>query len=419
MLGGIMSEPTLGASAPLPDSASVLPGAVPLAPESQPAPVADLLERVRDAARRGAVLRLRGGGSKDHLGDTRQGEPLDTRGWQGIARYEPSELFVTARAGTPLVELEAALAARGQYLPFDPPRLALEAPEQASAATVGGMVAAGLSGPGRVSRGAVRDHVLGCTLLNGRAEVLQLGGSVMKNVAGFDLSRLMAGSWGTLGCLLDVTLKVMPQPVVSATMRFELGEAEALAQVNRWAGQALPLDASAWWDGLLVLRLRGARAAVASAVQGLYRERKGELLAPPVAEQFWQGLRDQRDEFFVRARHAVAQAGAQGVSLWRLSVPATTAPLALPGEQLSEWFGAQRWLCTPLPAAAVHEAAARAGGHAQVVCSVTVQPLVNEALASPVMRRLHHQVQRAFDPQGVFDTGRLWPRGTPPTDPQP
>lgn len=419
-----MSDPTLGASAPSPDSVSSLPGAVSVAPEALSAPVAALRDQVREACRRGAVLRLRGGGSKDHLGDTRLGEVLDTRGWQGVARYEPSELFVTARAGTPVLELEAALAAHGQYLPFEPPRLALDTPDQPSQATVGGMVAAGLSGPGRVSRGAVRDHVLGCTLLNGRAEVLKLGGSVMKNVAGFDLSRLMAGSWGTLGCLLDVTLKVMPQPVVSATMRFELGEAEALAQVNRWAGQALPLDASAWWDGLLVLRLRGARAAVASAVQGLYRERKGELLAPPVAEQFWQGLRDQRDEFFARARQAVAQAGAQGVSLWRLSVPATTAPMALPGEQLSEWFGAQRWLCTPLPAAAVHEAATRAGGHAQVVCSATVQPLVNETLASPVMQRLHRQVQRAFDPQGVFDTGRLWPRGTPPsvstpTDPQP
>jgi glycolate oxidase FAD binding subunit len=255
--------------------------------------------------------------------------------------------------------------------------------------------------------------VLGATLLNGRAEVLHLGGSVMKNVAGFDLSRLLAGSMGTLGLILDVTLKVMPQPVVSATMRFELGEAEALAQVNQWAGQPLPLDASAWWDGLLVLRLRGARAAVASAVQGLYRARRGELLAPPVADAFWEGLRDQRDEFFVRARMAVAQAGAQGVSLWRLSVPATTAPLGLPGEQLSEWFGAQRWVCTSLSAAAVHEAAARAGGHAQAVVTAQPQALVNGATWPPVMRRLHSQVQAAFDPQGVFDTGRLWPADPP------
>lgn len=375
----------------------------------------DLAAQVTQAAATQQVLRVRGGGSKDHLGDARVGELLDTRVWQGIEVHEPSELILTARAGTPLAEVEAALADKGQYLPFEPPRYAFAA--GAPGATVGGAVACGLSGPGRVSRGAVRDHVLGCTLLTGRGEVLNFGGSVMKNVAGFDLSRLLAGSMGTLGVLLSVTFKVMPQPVVSATMKFELSEADALAQVNQWAGQPLPLDASAWWDGLLVLRLRGARAAVASAVQRLYRERRGELLPPPVAEDFWQGLRDHQDEFFVRARAAVDQGGAQGVTLWRLSVPATAAPLGLPGEQLSEWFGAQRWLCTALPAASVHEAASRVGGHAQAFVSAHPATLVSEQALSPVLRRLHQQVQRAFDPHGVFDTGRLWPRASHPADP--
>lgn len=369
-------------------------------------------ERVRDAASRGACLRLRGGGSKDHLGDTTRGELLDTRACQGIVAYEPSELVIRAHAGTPLAEVEAALAERGQHLAFEPPRFAFGARtggQVAGAATLGGVVASGLSGPGRVSRGAVRDHVLGCTLMNGRAEVMRFGGAVMKNVAGFDLSRLMAGSMGTLGLLLEVTLKVMPQPVVSATMRFEMPQAEALAQVNQWAAQPLPLDASAWWDGLLVLRLRGARAAVASAVQRLYRERRGELLAPPVADAFWLGMRDQSDEFFQRARQAVAQAGGQGVALWRLSVPPTTAPLEVHGEQLIEWFGGQRWVCTPAPATAVHALAARAGGHAQAVCAAQPLPCVDEAALSPVLLRLHQQVQRAFDPQGVFATGRLLP----------
>lgn len=363
-------------------------------------------ERVRDAAGRGTCLRVRGGGSKDHLGDTSRGEVLDTRACGGIVAYEPSELVIRAHAGTPLAEVEAALAERGQYLAFEPPRFAF-GPEGANASTLGGVVASGLSGPGRVSRGAVRDHVLGCTLMNGRAEVMRFGGAVMKNVAGFDLSRLMAGSMGTLGLLLDVTLKVMPQPVVSATMRFEMPQAEALAQVNQWAAQPLPLDASAWWDGLLVLRLRGARAAVASAVQRLYRERRGELLAPPLADAFWQGLRDQSDEFFARARQAVAQSGQQGVALWRLSVPPTTAPLEVHGEQLVEWFGGQRWVCTPAAPAAVHALAARVGGHAQAVCRPQPEPLVDESALSPVLRRLHDQVQRAFDPQGVFATGRL------------
>lgn len=400
--GALLSEPT----------ASAATGPADALDAAAPTVWREWAERVRDAASRGACLRVRGGGSKDHLGDTTRGELLDTRACQGIVAYEPSELVVRARAGTPLAEVEAALAERGQHLAFEPPRFAFGADagsQVACAATLGGVVASGLSGPGRVSRGAVRDHVLGCTLMNGRAEVMRFGGAVMKNVAGFDLSRLMAGSMGTLGLLLEVTLKVMPQPVVSATMRFEMPQAEALAQVNQWAAQPLPLDASAWWDGMLVLRLRGARAAVASAVQRLYRERRGELLAPPVAEAFWQGMRDQSDEFFQRARAAVAQAGGQGVALWRLSVPPTTAPLEVHGEQLIEWFGGQRWVCTPAPAAAVHALAARVGGHAQAVCAAQPMPCVDGAALSPVLLRLHQQVQRAFDPQGVFATGRLLP----------
>jgi glycolate oxidase FAD binding subunit len=253
----------------------------------------------------------------------------------------------------------------------------------------------------------VRDHVLGAGVLNGRAEVLHFGGSVMKNVAGFDLSRLMVGSMGTLGVILDVTLKVMPQPVATATLRMDMQEAEALAQVNQWAAQPLPLDASAWWDGLLVIRLRGARAAVNAAVERLCLERQAELIAQPSADPFWQGLRDHADEFFLRAREAVSAAGQRGVTLWRVSVPPTAAPLGLPGEILTEWFGAQRWVCTAAPAAAVFEAAARAGGHAQPLLSPQPQPLVNAAAWSPVLRQLHQRVQQSFDPDGVFNTGRL------------
>ncbi|MBC7700250.1 glycolate oxidase subunit GlcE [Aquabacterium sp.] len=372
-----------------------------------PIELTTLVDQVNDAAQRGAVLRVRGHGSKDFLGDPSKGELLDTRAWQGIEQYEPSELVIKARAGTPLSEIEAVLAERGQYLAFEPPRWAFQPDAQGVGPTIGGVVASGFSGPGRVSRGAVRDHVLGTGVLNGRGEVLRFGGSVMKNVAGFDLSRLMAGSMGTLGVILDVTLKVMPQPVATATIRMDMAEAEALAQVNQWAAQPLPLDASAWWDGLLVLRLRGARAAVESAVQRLCHERQGELIAQPSAEPFWQGLRDHSDEFFQKARQAVSQSGHQGVSLWRMSVPSTAAPLGLPGEQLTEWFGAQRWVCTSAPAAVVFEAAARAGGHAQPLVSQTVQPLVHAAALSPVLRQLHQRVQQSFDPHGVFNTGRL------------
>lgn len=374
-----------------------------------PVPWQPWIDQIRDAAERRVCLRIRGGGSKDHLGDATQGEVLDTRPWRGIEVYEPSELILRVRGGTPLREVEAVLAERGQGLAFEPPRYGFAA-TQTDGPTMGGVVASGIGGPARVTRGAVRDHVLGCTVLTGRGEALAFGGAVMKNVAGFDLSRLMAGSMGTLGVILDVTLKVMPQPAVAATMRFELSEAEALAQVNQWAAQPLPLDASAWWDGMLLLRLRGARAAVASTVQRLYRERKGELLAPPVADAFWQGVRDHSDEFFARARHAVAQAGQHGVTLWRISVPPTTAPLGLPGEQLSEWFGALRWVCTPAPAAAVHEVAAKAGGHAQAFVTANPVAWVAPSAWSPVQQRLHRQVRQSFDPQGVFDTARLWPR---------
>ena len=371
-----------------------------------PAPVRACVAQIRDARDRGICLRVRGHGSKDFMGDASRGEVLDTRPWQGVELYEPSELVIRARAGTPLAEVEALLAKHGQYLPFEPPRWAF-AQEAATGPTVGGMVACGFSGPGRVSRGAVRDHVLGVGLVNGRGEVLRFGGSVMKNVAGFDLSRLMAGAMGTLGLMLDVTLKVVPLPVATATIRMDLPEAEALAQVNRWAAQPLPLDASAWWDGRLVLRLRGARAAVESAVLRLCQERQGELIAAPSAESFWQGLRDHHDEYFQRAREAVAKAGQRGVTLWRVSVPPTSAPLGLPGELLTEWFGAQRWVCTAAPAAAVFEAAARAGGHAQAFVSPQSMPWVNAPAMSPVLRRLHQRVQASFDPHGVFNTGRL------------
>jgi glycolate oxidase FAD binding subunit len=366
-------------------------------------------DQVRLAAEQGLRLSLRGGGSKDHLGHVAPQPPanvqeLDTRAWSGVELHEPSELVVKVRAGTPLPELEAVLAERGQALAFEPPRFRFAA-SQRSEPTVGGMVASGLSGPSRAQRGAVRDHLLGCTVINGQGQLLRFGGAVMKNVAGFDLTRLMAGSMGTLGILVDVTIKVLPQPVVSATMRFEMSEDEALQQVNLWAALPLPIDASAWWDGMLVLRLSGARAAVVQAVQGLYRERRGEILTPPVAEAFWQGLRDHSDEFFVRARAAVDQMGGQGITLWRLSVPATTPPLALHGEQLSEWLGALRWVCTPAPAAAVHELMHRVGGHAEPFYRAAGQPW-SIGLMPASSLRLHAAVQQAFDPRGVFDTDR-------------
>ena len=361
------------------------------------------LDQIRDARGRRVRLRVRGGGSKDRLGDASQGEVLNTRDWSGIVAYEPSELVITARAGTPLMDVEAALAERGQCLAFEPPRWG----GACSRSTIGGVVAAGLSGPSRATRGAVRDHTLGVRMINGRAQALRFGGTVMKNVAGFDLSRLMVGSMGTLGVLAEVSLKVLPQPVATATLRFEMSQAQAITQVNQWAGQPLPLDASAWWDGMLVLRLSGARAAVQAGMQSLGKQAGGELIEEAMAAAFWTGLRDQQDEFFVDANTLVNAPGdGPAATLWRLSVPATTGPLPLHGETLVEWFGAQRWLCTTAAPTVIHEAVARASGHALAWSSQLPQSVV----LPEVLRRLHRQVQQAFDPDGVFDTGRLWPQ---------
>jgi glycolate oxidase FAD binding subunit len=358
-----------------------------------------LIDRVLSAQSAGAQLCIRGTGSKDFYGETPVGEPLDTTVLEGISSYEPTELVVTARCGTSLASLEAALAEHGQCLSFEPPRFGN--PDNPGArGTVGGMVAAGLSGPSRAAAGSLRDHVLGATLLNGHGEVLTFGGQVMKNVAGYDVSRLLAGSMGILGVILEVSLKVLPVAPATATLRFTMDEAQALSQLNRWGGQPLPINASAWWNGTLVLRLRGALAAVNAAIATL----GGELIEPEFGSGFWQGLRDHDDEFFVKARGAVRQ----GAALWRLSLPSTAPALELPGETLIEWGGAQRWFVTMLPATQVRDAATRVGGHATLFLANDKSPGVFAPLRSP-LDRIHRDLKKSFDPAGLFNPGRLYP----------
>lgn len=353
-----------------------------------------LVDRVRDAAAAGAQMRIVGGGTKDFYGEAPVGEPLHTDLLEGISSYEPTELVVTARAGTLLAELEATLAEKGQCLAFEPPHLG-------AGGTVGGMVAAGLAGPSRAAVGGVRDFVLGATLLDSRGQVMSFGGQVMKNVAGYDVSRLLAGSMGTLGLILEVSLKVMPVAPATLTLRFDLEEALALNRLNAWAGQPLPVNASAWWDGTLVVRLRGAQAAVSSAA----RQLGGEPLEPALADPFWAGLRHQRDGFFVRARAAVESGSA---ALWRLSLPSTAAPVTLDGEQLIEWGGAQRWFTTAASAREVREAALSAGGHATLYRAQDKSAGAFAPLKSP-LDRIHRELKKSFDPAGLFNPGRLYP----------
>jgi glycolate oxidase FAD binding subunit len=362
-------------------------------------------DRIRDAAARQTPLRIRGGGSKDFYGQTLQGELLDTREYRGVVSYEPSELVVTVRAGTPLPELEATLAERGQCLAFEPPHFALNG-GSADSATCGGLGAAGLSGPARANVGGVRDFVLGATLLNGRAELLQFGGQVMKNVAGYDVSRLLVGTWGTLGVLTEVSLKVLPVVPAEATLVFELDQAQALAQLHRWGGQPLPLNASCWVQDrteaaareLLFVRLRGAVAAVAAACSKM----GGERLESAVADPDWQACRDLRLPFF--------SAPAPELGLWRLSVAQTAPLLNLPWAQLVEWHGAQRWLWAPAAAAhALREAAALAGGHATLFVAPRTGPESwprFTPLAEP-LARIQRQLKAEFDPAGIFNPGRI------------
>lgn len=382
-----------------------------------------LAQRVRAAAAERRKLDLRGGGSKTFYGNVGIGEPLDLTPLRGIVSYEPSELVITAHGGTPLLELEAELARCGQCLPFEPPHFGWSHAGP-SRATVGGMVAAGLSGPARASVGSVRDFVLGAEMLNGRGQWLRFGGQVMKNVAGYDLSRLLAGTLGTLGVIGTVSLKVLPQAAAEATLRFDIEQPRALAQLQRWAGQPLPLNASCWLrdatDGnreCLLVRLRGARAAVESACCNITRELAGTRLDAAVAGPHWSACRDQRLPFFSQPQPA-------GMALWRLSLPSTAQALELPWSPLIEWHGALRWLWAPLAEAdRLHTVAAEHAGHATLFVahgaaatgaktpfdSKSGEPMPRFARLSPVLATLQRRLKAEFDPAGIFNPGRLYP----------
>ena len=345
-------------------------------------------ERIATATANKSPLRIKGNGTKDWYGQSLQGEVLDTTAYSGIIAYDPTELVITARAGTSLREIGKALSEKNQMLAFEPPRFD-------GLATIGGIVASGLSGPRRQAVGAVRDFVLGAVLMDGKADVLHFGGQVMKNVAGYDVSRLLTGSMGNLGLILEVSIKVLPRPVAQQSLQFAMTQEQALHQLNVWGGQPLPLSASCWHNGLLAIRLSGAQAAVDAAIKKM----GGDALPEP--EKFWDRLREQEHAFF----DGVMQDKEHG--LWRLSVPSVAPVLNLQGQQCIEWGGAQRWLKTSASASAVRAAAEQAGGHATLFKGGDKSVGVFHPL-QPGVERIHRNLKNAFDPAGIFNPGRMF-----------
>ncbi len=354
------------------------------------AAVAGLQERIRAAAAAKTPLAIRGGGTKEFYGERITGETLDVTACTGIVDYDPTELVITVRAGTRLAQVEQALREAGQML-------ASESPHFGNTATIGGCVAAGFSGPRRPYGAAIRDIVLGVRILDGKGDDLAFGGRVMKNVAGFDVARLMVGALGTLGVLIEISLKCVPLPKAETTCVIACSADEALTRMNEWGGNPLPLSATCYHAGTLAVRLSGAVPAVASAVAKL----GGDI--EPSGEAFWTGVREHTHPFF-------AAASKSNAPLWRLSVSSTAPHADFGGEQLIEWGGALRWLVAGerTDPARVRAWAQESGGHATLFRAadkaVGVFHPLPEALA-----HLHRRLKATFDPVGILNPGRLYP----------
>jgi glycolate oxidase FAD binding subunit len=368
-------------------------------------------EQILAAAKHKTPLSIEGGGTKSWYGNAHSYTKLDTRPYSGILEYQPEELVITACAGTPLKEIEAVLAAKNQVLAFEPPHFG-------PSATFGGAIAAGLAGPGRISAGNLRDFVLGARILDGKGQDLSFGGKVMKNVAGYDISRLLPGSMGTLSLLLEASVKVLPKPAATATLRCQLTQEKTLRLLNEWAGQPLPLSASCWignpttGDGELTIRLAGAAAAVKSAIPLMGAAIDASELDPKAAAEFWAALREQQLSVFSNLN--------SDETLYRLALPAACGPLAFENTSHDialEWHGQQRWIKAPgddVTFASIKALASTHGGHAtRFKQGANVDPakqrftLLSEQVHSAALEVVQQRLRASFDPAGVFATHRL------------
>lgn len=343
----------------------------------------ELVERVERAAAAHAPLRIAGGGSKPFFGRSTDGDVLDVGAHRGIVDYAPSELVVTARTGTPLAEIDAALAEHGQIMAFEPPRVD-------GRATLGGTLACNAAGPARPWAGSIRDAVLGVKLVNGRGEALAFGGRVMKNVAGFDVSRLQAGALGAFGVLTEITVKVSPAPAATETRVREVDAGAALERMSSLARTPQPLTGAAWHRGRLYVRFAGAATAVAAAARAFGGDRD------PEADAFWPALREQRLEPFT-----------SDAPVWRFSIKSTALLPEVDSSALIDWAGAQRFVARALERADAERLAAAAGGHATLFRGGDRRGEVGHTLPAP-LAALHTRLKAAFDPERILNPGRLY-----------
>ncbi len=339
-----------------------------------------LQDQIRSAHALQLPLRIGGGGSKHFWVRPQGSQVLDMRLYTGVVDYQPSELVLTVRAGTSLSDIEHLLDQQGQMLGFEPPHFGPDA-------TIGGTLACGLSGPRRASVGSARDFVLGVRILDGLGRDLSFGGRVIKNVAGFDVSRLMVGAWGTLGALMEVSLKVLPKPPFETTLEWAMTELEALESMNQWAGQPLPLSATSYQNGRLRVRLSGAEVAVRAAMRHL----GGEVI--PEGPAWWLQVREQRAAGFSAQR-----------PLWRLSVRSNAPPLGFSGAVLTEWGGSLRWIASDHAPAQLQRAAQEAGGHALLFRGGDPFRPLGHPL-DPVLMNINKNIKQVFDPNNILNQG--------------
>ena len=383
----------------------------------------EMRERILEAQTKREALLIQGAGSKQFYGESvspQEGKDLgllDVSAYKGIVSYEPTELVITAKCGTPIIEIEAALEEQRQILAFEPPRFS-------SLGTIGGAIATGLCGPRRVSAGPTKDFVLGAALVDGQGEWLQFGGTVMKNVAGYDVSRLLCGSLGIFGVIAEVSLKVLPKPAADQSVRLSCSQSQAIDWLNAWGGQPLPMVASQWHGGVLTVQFSGAVAAVSRATESFVSQHQAKTVAAPEALSFWQSIRDQSHEFFadVHSRHG-SQPSAAGKRLWRISLPSTAPELQVSGDLMLEWGAALRWVWTSASANEVREKTAALGGTAMLYAgeftsqevglqqghsTPALPPSRFHPLSSAVLK-IHQRLKAELDPHGVFNPSKMYP----------